>query len=140
MKFKTSQREIMSSYQDVIEVTYCGLQHLLRSIDPVAYTSGTYGWNADVYDIDGTAIVTGNRPFGNIVPPYELVREYDEKAREIYNNARTPADYDRLNDELYGLAKRFIADAKASKKGAKKTAPNKGNAKKTASKNKKARR
>lgn len=58
---------------------------------------GVYGWNFDVYDIDGTAIVTGYRgmPERNSHADYELVREYECKA-----NGKTAAERDVLLREF----------------------------------------
>lgn len=84
MKFKTTQKAVKEGYRNIIKVGYCDLQYLLYYKNPVAYTCGVYGWNADIYEIGrGSAICTGYKPFGDIRPDYELVREYDEKAEKI---------------------------------------------------------
>lgn len=83
MKFRTTQKAIKESYSKIIEVGYCDLQYLLHLEDPIAYTCGSTGWHADIYDIDGLAIATGYRPFGNIKPDYNTCAKYDEKARKI---------------------------------------------------------
>ena len=84
MKFKTTQKAVKEGYRNIIRVGYCGLQYLLYYKNPVAYTSGVYGWNADIYEIGrGSAICTGYRTFGDIQPDYELIREYDNKAEKI---------------------------------------------------------
>ena len=63
MKLKTTKKDVMDSYNDIISIGYCDAQFLLRGVDPIAYTVGTYGWNADIYNVNGVAIVTGYRPF-----------------------------------------------------------------------------
>lgn len=84
MKFKTTQKAVKEGYRNIIRVGYCDLQYLLYYKNPVAYTCGVYGWNADIYDIGrGSAICTGYRTFGDIRPDYELIREYDKKAKKI---------------------------------------------------------
>ena len=101
MKFKTTQKAVKEGYRNIIEIGYCNLQHLLYYKDPVAYTSGTYGWNADIYEIGrGSAICTGYRPFGDIRPDYKLVREYDNKAREIIHNTKFDGNQREKIDEL----------------------------------------
>ena len=101
MKFKTTQKAVKEGYRNIIEVGYCGLQHLLYYKDPVAYTSGVYGWNADIYEIGrGSAICTGYRPFGDIRVDYELAKEYDNKAREIIHNTRFDGNPREKIDEL----------------------------------------
>lgn len=80
MKYVTTEKAVMNGYRYIIAVPYCDLQTLLKFREPVAYTSGTYGWNADIYEINpNTVIVTGYRPFGKSVP-YEKVRAYERKA------------------------------------------------------------
>lgn len=84
MKFKTTQKAVKEGYRNIIKVGYCDLQYLLYYKNPVAYTSGVYGWNADIYEIGrGSVICTGYRTFGDIRPDYKLVREYDKKAEKI---------------------------------------------------------
>lgn len=85
MKYETTKKAIMAYYPNVIKVGYCALQTLLKFRSPDAYTaSKTYGWRADVYEITpDTVIVTGYAPFGNIVPDYEIIKEYEEKAKEL---------------------------------------------------------
>ena len=82
MKFKTTQKAIKQGYTNVIQVSYCGLQSLLRCESPVAYTIRREGWAADIYTFGSTAIVTGYAPFGNIRPGYEINQRYEEKARK----------------------------------------------------------
>lgn len=101
MKFKTTQKAVKEGYRNIVEIGYCGLQHLLYYKNPVAYTCGVYGWNADIYDIGGgVAICTGYRPFGDIRVDYELVKEYDNKAREIIHNTKFDGNPREKIDEL----------------------------------------
>ena len=83
MKYATTKKAILSNYPNVIKVGYCSLQTLLKFHSPRSYTaSKTYGWRADVYEITpDTVIVTGYAPFGNIVPDYEIIKKYEEKAQ-----------------------------------------------------------
>lgn len=88
MKLKTTKREILSSSL-AVSIGYCDAYHLLRLVEPVAYTKGTYGWNADVYYLthDGFtfALVTGYRPFGNVYSARvkALVHKYEEEAKKL---------------------------------------------------------
>lgn len=99
MKFKTTQKYIKGLFENVIAIPYCDAYYLLKNEDAVAYTAGVYGWNADIYNIDGVAVVTGYRPFGNI-RNRELVREYNERAKK---------EYDR--ETLEKLVKEFVERA-----------------------------
>jgi hypothetical protein len=83
MKFKTTKKAILAGYRNIICVGYCDLQALLGFKDPIAYTTRSEGWAADIYDVNGTAIVTGYAPFGNIRPGYEANKSYNDKAYAI---------------------------------------------------------
>ncbi len=88
MKYKTTAKELKAGYYKIISVGYCELQTLLQYKSPVAYSAGTYGWNFDVYDINGIAIVTGYRPMPSqhSKVSYDLVREYEQKAQGKTSN------------------------------------------------------
>lgn len=87
MNIKLKKKEVLENFQNVICVGYCDIQHLLRGKERIGYTSGVYGWNADIYNIDNkTAICTGYRPFGNISTHYNINKKYDDKARKICKN------------------------------------------------------
>lgn len=82
MKYKTTRKEIMSGYKNVISVSYCGLQNLLHYKSPIAYTTRREGWGADIYDVgNNTAIVTGYAPFGNIRADYETCQRFERQAQ-----------------------------------------------------------
>lgn len=81
MKQVNTMKNIKSMYNKVYGISYCNAQNLLVGFQPEWYTSGIYGWGADVYDFMDKAIATGYRPFGKVVPQ-PLVKEFDDKARE----------------------------------------------------------
>lgn len=82
MKTRTTQKNIRNSFKLVVSAPYCALQHVLAETDPIAYTAGKCGWNADVYDVGGgTAIVTGYRPFGEKIDRDFFVT-WDEAAQK----------------------------------------------------------
>jgi hypothetical protein len=67
MKYHTTKKAIMHNYYVCVSVPYCDLQDVTSILDAESYTDGVYGWNADIYRIDGnTALVTGYRPFGSM--------------------------------------------------------------------------
>lgn len=125
MKYQTTKKAILSNYPNVIGVGYCSLQTLLQFRSPDAYTaSKTYGWRADIYEITpNTVIVTGYAPFGNIVPDYEIVKKYEEKAQELREkrwtdaNAGIPYDEALANNkrDLNALLHEFIQEVKPNK-------------------------
>jgi chorismate mutase len=102
MTFKTTKKQTMAIYRKTISISYCALQHLLARRNHIAHTEGVYGWNANIYDVgNGVAIVTGYRPFGNISPDYDLVREYDKRARElIYDYSLSYEEQKKALDDL----------------------------------------
>ena len=104
MKFKTTKRAIMANNTKVYSLGYCDLQDMLRFYDPMAYTSGVYGWNADIYQINGIAIVTGYRPFGKVID-YNLVKEYKEKARILLESKHY--QYEENKKDMQELMQEF---------------------------------
>ena len=97
MKYKATIKEIKQGYRTIIAVGYSGLQGLLKDKYPIAYNCGVYGWNFDLYDIGGVAIVTGyrNMPTKNAHASYELTKEYEEKAE-----GKTAEEKDKLLREF----------------------------------------
>jgi len=103
MKYKTTAKELKAGYHKIISVGYCDLQSLLSYKNPVAYSSGVYGWNFDVYDINGIAIVTGYRrmPEKNSKASYDLIKQYETKSQ-----GRTAKEKDNLLAEFIKEATR----------------------------------
>ena len=122
MKYATTKKAILSNYPNVIKVGYCSLQALLKFHSPSAYTaSKTYGWRADVYEITpDTVIVTGYAPFGNIVPDYEIIKKYEEKAQKESTLAwkrreSSSQAYSNEVNALDALLHEFIQEVKPNK-------------------------
>jgi len=61
MKYKTTIKAIINGCFNVKCAGFCDLQYLLSNHSPVAYNSGVYGWNFDVYTVYGVTICTGYR-------------------------------------------------------------------------------
>jgi hypothetical protein len=114
MKFKTTNKELKNRVPSnyLFKTGYCDLQHLLHYTRPIAYASGVYGWNYDVYCIDDVYITTGYRSMVGNQIPFELVREYDEKAREIVNSWGK-YEYDEKKQLINDLLKEFIEKIQA---------------------------
>ena len=108
MKFHTTRKEINGGYENVIQAGYCDLQFLLNCKKPVAYTTSSAGWAANVYDFGNTAIVTGYQPFGNIKPDYETLKHFDNQAKEIIESRAYDPKY--MKDLLDKLISEFIAE------------------------------
>lgn len=119
MKYKTTKRAVMDGYDFVISVGYADLQHLLYYKSPVAYTSGQYGWNADIYDFWNIAICTGYRPFGNISSSkYGINRMFNNMAEEVYMERNLSYDdkAKRLDDLLDKYVKYVVKQYLANQK------------------------
>ena len=110
MKFKTTRKAIVaqSAPARLLAVGYCDMQHLLRGLDPVAYTSGVYGWNFDAYALPGDwTICTGYRNMPGRTP--HNLRAYEQKAKAIWEEYKRPYD-DRAAD-VRALLGEFLAQA-----------------------------
>lgn len=106
MKTQTTRKYIKALESNIISIGYCDIQHLLTYVDPNYYTSGVYGWNADIYMFNDCMIVTGYRPFGNIHPDYLLIREYDQKAQDILRDCTIMEDERR--ERMHVLLDAFL--------------------------------
>ena len=85
MKLKATKKQIRGGYYKIVSIGYCDAQYLLNYESPFAYSAGNCGWACDYYDINGVLISTGYTPIKskNVIDDYNLVREYDTKAREM---------------------------------------------------------
>ena len=108
MKFKITRRELKENYR-CVSVGYCDLQYLLRNCSPIAYNSGIYGWNYDVYTFDSTdiAICTGyrNMPGRSLEANGISCRDWDKKAQNIINKWQY---YEVQKEELEKLLQEFL--------------------------------
>jgi hypothetical protein len=111
-KIKTTKAEMRENYY-IIGIGYCDLQYLLRFKNPVAYSSGCCGWSCDYYDIDGVIISTGYIPLNNknVKFNYEIVRKYEQKARDIVQKY----SYEQQEKKINKLLSKFISECKGVK-------------------------
>lgn len=114
-KLKTSKKEVKENNYLILSVGYCKLQNLLKYQNPIAYSSGVYGWACDYYDIDSVIISTGYNPLSskNMVSNYELIKEYDDKASLI--DYTLP--YQVRKDKVNALLLEFIYKARQERQG-----------------------
>lgn len=101
-KIKVTKNQIKEGYKNIIKVGYCELQTLLKYESPRYYTSGIYGWCADIYELDyNTVIVTGYAPFGNVEITRDLIKKYEEKAEKIaFDYTKSYEDNKKKLDKL----------------------------------------
>lgn len=104
MKTKLTNKQVKNMFPKIKSAGYADLQFLLNNIEPVAYTCGVYGWNYDVYIINGLAIATGyrNMPGARL----EQIYEYNEKARQILS-WENKQDHDEKRKSIDELLKEF---------------------------------
>lgn len=113
-KIKTTKKSIMENYNNIISVGYCDLAFLLYYKEPIFYTTGIYGWNADIYVLDNAVIVTGYRPFGDIhASYYGICHKYNEKARAIKEDYNM--EYETKKKKLNKLLEKFITECLENK-------------------------
>ena len=108
MKFKTTAKAIRNNGGRILSIGYCDMQHLLHYESPVAYTSGVYGWNFDVYYIGSYTICTGYRNMPGKSVSYELIKYFEEKAEKIVYNWKYPGGYDAQKAEVEKLLAAFL--------------------------------
>ena len=91
---------------NAIKIGYCGAWHLLKGLEPIAYTAGIYGWNEDIYYVgNNTYIATGYRPHGTRKVPYE---KFEEQAKAIYDGNE---DYNTKIAKIAKIREEFLKSA-----------------------------
>lgn len=111
MKYKTTAKAIREEGGKIIAIGYCGAQYLLWHKSPVAYTCGVYGWNFDVYEIDGVTICTGYRGMPGRHVDYSTLDKYESAARAVMNDYSK--GYEQRRDEVNELLQQFLREAVA---------------------------
>lgn len=88
-KIRLTKTSLNADYWNILGTGYCNLQYLLKFQEPFAYSTRSEGWACDYYDVDDVLISTGYAPLKSkrVKSTYELEHEYDEIAREIYNDS-----------------------------------------------------
>lgn len=112
MKHKTTAAAIRKNYPKnlILNVGYCNMQNLLRYEQPTGYTCGVYGWNFDLYEIEGVAICTGYRG----VPAsrdfnFDLLQKYENKARkEIEKRKPENMTWDKYDKQKKTKVKKLL--------------------------------
>ena len=108
MKVKTTRKAIVNSSSNIVCAGYCDLSYLLSNHSPIAYTCGVYGWNFDVYEIDGLTICTGYR--GMPGRRANNIGAYEEKARQIMS-WENKISFEEKQEQLEQLLHEFIKQA-----------------------------
>lgn len=106
MKFKTTAKAIRNSYGKKLAISYCGAYFLLWNHAPVAYTCGVYGWNFDVYTVNGVTICTGYRGMVGATPDWEILEKYEHAAREVVESS---LPYEERQAKVEALLEEFLS-------------------------------
>lgn len=110
-KFKTTNRE-MTTESVCYAIGYADLQNVLAFHNAVAYTSGVYGWNSDIYLLQGnTYISTGYRPCGYNLKDYWIIKALDRKAsyiRSYESGLKTDAKIEEI-EKLFKLLCKIVS-------------------------------
>ena len=107
MKFKATKKEMKENYSKIIKLGYCSAEGLLHYRSPIAYSTRAEGWACDYYQVGNVLISTGYAPIGNIVPDYDIVEEYNNKAWTIINCYLT--DYEKRKELVEDLLAGFMS-------------------------------
>ncbi len=108
MKYRTTTKYIIENYSKIISVGYGQIQTLLRNHNAVAYTSGYYGWNYDIYDIGGVAICTGH--YGMPTKLSKNAKKYEETARRFLENYEYTEDYVFDNIKISNIIENILSE------------------------------
>lgn len=87
MYLKVNRKEIKDSVlpNRLWKCGYCSLENLLRYEDRLGYNQGVYGWNWDAYKLDDFVIITGYRSMPGSPIPYDIIEEFESKAKNIHD-------------------------------------------------------
>lgn len=108
MKYKTTAKALREGALNLRSAGYCDLQYLLTNHNPVAYTSGVYGWNFDVYEVYGLTICTGYR--GMPGERLEGITEAEGKAMDILAWENKDMTYDEKRAAVENLLHEFCKE------------------------------
>lgn len=103
IKYRITRKELLQNKNICRTIGYCDAQFLLGYHSPIAYNSGTYGWNFDVYLINGYYITTGYRQM--VGERAKNVKEYESKAEKIYYDRNI--SYEEKQDQIEKLLIEF---------------------------------
>jgi hypothetical protein len=100
-KIKAKKTEMKQNYK-ILGVGYCDMQYLLMYQQPISYSAGVDGWACDYYYIKDVVISTGCSYIDtkNMSKDYKIIREYENKARDLNTSEEVNALLFELIDKL----------------------------------------
>lgn len=112
MKVKTTKKQVRESYDVIIDAGNGNAQTLLKPLDAKWYVVDSIGWACDVYEVGwGVVLTDGRQSFGTVKPDRELMRRYEEKAKEIVDSYRGKIGegaHTKRNMEIAELRGKFV--------------------------------
>lgn len=104
-KMKVTTKEIKRTYKTIINLVY-DTDYLFPDADAIAFNSGVYGWNYDLFTVNNVAILRGYRVPCGFIPDKEVTELYNNKAKELekirYTNKKA------YMEALYNLQVEYI--------------------------------
>lgn len=95
MKTKTTKKFLKENYR-LINAGNGNLQNLLTFVQPEYYCTRAEGWACDAYIVGVYAILDGYDCIGK-TKSYDVLKKYDDKAREILDKYRSGSKYYTYN-------------------------------------------
>ncbi len=84
---KMTRNDIKRLFPKVYFVHFSELTKLLSYQDPIGHNSGVYGWNYNVFSLNGkAALCTGIRKMPGKEIPTNITSYYNKRAEEIFHN------------------------------------------------------
>ena len=111
MLTEITRNQVLKDYKNIIMLGNSEMETLLKWDKVALYVTRTEGWAADVHVVDGTAIVTGDAPFGNISVAPLTIKRYEEYAQDITNSNDRWED---KRDACRSLLVKFVREVTAS--------------------------
>ena len=111
MKFRTSKKDVTNKYSGYyyqIVVGYCDMQYLLSFQNKIGSNAGVYGWNYNIYAVNGVAICTGYRGMPGVSVDHKIITKYERKAEKIRRDWSIP--YEKQVKKINNLLYKFLEE------------------------------
>lgn len=103
MKTRTTKKFLKENFT-IVNAGNGNLQNLLSFIQPEYYCARAEGWACDAYIVGDYAILDGYDCIGK-AKSYDVLKKYDDKAREILDKYRSGSKYYTCNRTGMALEK-----------------------------------
>lgn len=103
-----TRTEIKRNFNKILCIGYCDMQNLLSFQNKIGSNSGVYGWNYNIYAVNGIAICTGYRGMPGVSVDSKILRKYEKKAAAIRSDWSIP--YDKQVKKINSLLYKFLEE------------------------------